>query len=214
MTSSVTVPPETAHTRVGAAVVNSSSPSSPRITSTESPRAANTPAITGAIRGSAQPTAPDFGWAGLVSGPRKLNAVGTPISRRVAPACRKPGWNAAAKQKPMPASSTHRATPAAIYQTLPKALPAGSRDPDSHDRIRHDRIDDSGSVTLRHNGKLHHIGVGRTHARTHVILLVADLGIRVVNALTGELLRDLILDPNRDYQPTGAPKGPTRRRRK
>ena len=111
-------------------------------------------------------------------------------------------------------SLPHRATPAAIYQTLPKALPAGSRDPDSHDRIRHDRIDDSGSVTLRHNGKLHHIGVGRTHARTHVILLVADLNIRVVNALTGELLRDLILDPNRDYQPTGAPKGPTRRRRK
>ena len=111
-------------------------------------------------------------------------------------------------------SLPHRATPAAIYQTLPKALPAGSRDPDSHDRIRHDRIDDSGSVTLRHNGKLHHIGIGRTHARTHVILLVADLNIRVVNALTGELLRDLILDPNRDYQPTGAPKGPTRRRRK
>jgi len=111
-------------------------------------------------------------------------------------------------------SLPHRATPAAIYQTLPKALPAGSRDPDSHDRIRHDRIDDSGSVTLRHNGKLHHIGIGRTHARTHVILLVADLDIRVVNALTGELLRDLILDPNRDYQPTGAPKGPTRRRRK
>jgi len=41
-------------------------------------------------------------------------------------------------------------------------------------------------------------------------LLVQDLQIRV-NAATGELLRELILDPNRDYQPTGAPKGPTRR---
>lgn len=67
-------------------------------------------------------------------------------------------------------------------------------------------------VTLRHHGKLHHIGVGRTHARTHVILLVQDLQIRIINATTGELLRDLVLDPNRDYQPTGAPKGPTTRR--
>jgi transposase InsO family protein len=105
-------------------------------------------------------------------------------------------------------SLPHLATPAAIYTTLPKALPAGSRDPDTHDRIRHDRIDDSGVVTLRVSGRLHHIGVGRTHARTHVILLVQDLQIRVVNATTGELLRDLVLDPTRDYQPTGRPPGP------
>jgi len=40
------------------------------------------------------------------------------------------------------------------------------------------------------------------------------LEIRVVNAATGELLRELILDPHRDYQPTGAPNGPTRRPQK
>jgi hypothetical protein len=44
-----------------------------------------------------------------------------------------------------------------------------------------------------------------------VILLVQDLHIRVVNTITGELLRDLILNPHIDYQPTGAPKGPTRK---
>jgi transposase InsO family protein len=107
-------------------------------------------------------------------------------------------------------SLPHRATPAAVYESMPKALPGSSRDPDTHDRIRHDRVDKAGSVTIRHNGRLHHIGVGRTYEGTCVILLVQDLHIRVVNALTGELLRDLILDPNRDYQPTGAPKGPTR----
>ena len=111
-------------------------------------------------------------------------------------------------------SLPHRATPAALYGTLPKALPAASRDADTHDRIRHDRIDKSGCVTLRNDGRLHHIGVGRTHAGTHVILLAHDLQIRVVNAVTGELLRDLVLDPERDYQPTGAPKGPTRPRPK
>ncbi len=67
------------------------------------------------------------------------------------------------------------------------------------------------TVTLRHDGRLHHIGVGRTHAGTYVILLVQDLHIRVVNTITGELLRELILNPHIDYQPTGAPKGPTRK---
>lgn len=83
---------------------------------------------------------------------------------------------------------------------MPKALPGNTRDADTHDRIRHDRIDKTGSVTLRVNGKLHHIGVGRTHARTHVILLVQDLEVSIVNAITGELLRKLTIDPSRDYQ--------------
>ena len=41
-----------------------------------------TPAMTGAIRGSATPTACAPGRAGLSSGPRKLNTVGMPSSRR------------------------------------------------------------------------------------------------------------------------------------
>jgi hypothetical protein len=98
-------------------------------------------------------------------------------------------------------SLPHRATPATVYNALPKALPATSRQADTHTRVRHDRIDDSGVVTLRVNGRLHHIGIGRTHARTHVILLVDDLHVRVVTATTGELLRELTIDPTRDYQP-------------
>jgi hypothetical protein len=47
--------------------------------------------------------------------------------------------------------------------------------------------------------------VGRTHARTRVLLLVHDLDIRVINAVTSELLLQLVLDPTRNYQPTGRP---------
>jgi transposase InsO family protein len=108
-------------------------------------------------------------------------------------------------------SLPHQATPATRYNSMPKALPRQSRDPDTHDRIRHDRIDKAGSVTVRHNSRLHHIGVGRTHAGTCVILLIQDLDIRVVNAATGELLRDLTLNPHIDYQPTRAHKSPARR---
>ena len=111
-------------------------------------------------------------------------------------------------------SLPHRATPAARYDTMPKALPGESRDPDTHDRIRHDRVDKAGSVTLRHGGRLHHIGIGRTYEGTCVILLIQDLQIRVVNPITGALLRELTLNPHIDYQPTGAPKGPTRTPRK
>ncbi|MFD0850814.1 integrase core domain-containing protein, partial [Actinomadura adrarensis] len=106
-------------------------------------------------------------------------------------------------------SLPHRATPATIYTTRPKALPATSRDTDTHTRVRHDRLDHTGVVTLRVNGRLHHIGIGRTHARTHVIMLINDLHVRVVAATTGELLRELTIDPTRDYQPTGRPTRPT-----
>jgi hypothetical protein len=71
--------------------------------------------------------------------------------------------------------------------------------------------DGRSSVTPRVNGRLHHIGVGRTHTGTDILLLVQDLHIRVIHAATGELLRDLILDPRKDYQPTGRPPGPARK---
>jgi transposase InsO family protein len=121
-------------------------------------------------------------------------------------------YNTARPHRSLP----HRQTPATAYAARPKAAP-GNRSADTHDRVRRDILDKTGCVTLRHNGRLHHIGIGRTHAGTHVLLLVQDLHVRVVNAATGELLRDLILDPARNYQPTGRPPGPTpgtpRRRR-
>ena len=98
-------------------------------------------------------------------------------------------------------SLPHRATPAIAYTTRPKATPGADRDGDTHDRVRFDRIDSVGTVTLRVNGRLHHIGIGRTHARTHVILLVHDLDVRIINAATGELLRELTIDTTKDYQP-------------
>jgi transposase InsO family protein len=108
-------------------------------------------------------------------------------------------------------SLAHRATPATVYTTRPKASPTSDRSADTHDRVRHDKIDKAGSVTLRVAGRLRHIGVGRTYARTDVILLVQDLHVTVVNAATGEILRDLTIDPRRDYQPTGRPPGPTKK---
>jgi len=44
-------------------------------------------------------------------------------------------------------------------------------------------------TVLRVAGRLpHHIGVGRTHAGTRVLVLVPHLAIRIFNAATGELI--------------------------
>ena len=104
-------------------------------------------------------------------------------------------------------SLPHRATPATAYNARPKATPANPGTT-SHGRVRADRVDADGKLTLRHSGKLHHIGIGRTHARTRVLMLVHDLDIRIINAATGELLRELTLNPDRNYQATGKPPGP------
>jgi hypothetical protein len=61
-------------------------------------------------------------------------------------------------------------------------------------------------------GRLHHIGVGRTHSRTRVLILVHDLNIRIIKATTGELLRDLILDPPATTNPPATPKAQSRLR--
>ena len=97
-------------------------------------------------------------------------------------------------------SCSDRRTPQQTYDARIKARPSGYED-GVHYRIRFDKIDKTGSVTIRYGSKLHHIGVGRKHKNTPVIMLVADRNIRIVNLRTGELLRKLVLDPDRDYQP-------------
>lgn len=108
-------------------------------------------------------------------------------------------------------SLPERCTPADAYLRRPKAAP-GDRGDDSHDRVRHDAVDKSGKVTLRVEGRLHHIGLGAEHSGRHVVVLCRDLDVRVVDQATGELVRRLTIDPTKDYQPLGRPPGPKPRR--
>src|SRR5262245_154465 len=108
-------------------------------------------------------------------------------------------------------SLPERCTPADAYRRRPKAT-ATNRD-DSHDRVRHDVVDNNGKITLRVNGRMHHIGLGVEHRGTRVIVLVHDLDVRVANAATGELIRNLTIDPTKNYQSLGRPPGPKPRSR-
>jgi transposase InsO family protein len=99
-----------------------------------------------------------------------------------------------------------RRTPAAAWNARPRAIPSrqGIR-VSEHFRVRRDRIDTDGKLTLRHNSRLHHIGIGRRWAGTNVLILARNLELRIITQDDGELIRQLTLDPSRDYQPQ-APK--------
>ena len=103
-----------------------------------------------------------------------------------------------------PHRAVGRRPPIAAFEARDRARPSGPRiHVGAGVRVRRDRIDKGGKVTLRHGTKLHHIGVGHAHKGKRVILLVKGLDVRVV-ALDGELLRHLTLDPSRNYQPQGS----------
>lgn len=108
-----------------------------------------------------------------------------------------------------PHRSLNNTTPNTAYHTRPKATPTGHTN--THWRVRHDRIDTTGKITLRYNGHMYKIGIGRKWARTHIICLIKDLNIRIINTHTGETLRTLTLDTTRTYQPqqrTNTPRKP------
>ncbi|HZC51926.1 MAG TPA: IS481 family transposase [Mycobacterium sp.] len=103
-----------------------------------------------------------------------------------------------------PHRSIGRRTPAAAWAARPRATPARQGIQISeHFRVRKDRIDRDGKLTLRHASRLHHIGIGHDWAGTRVFMLIRELKIRIIAEDTGELIRELELDPNRDYQPSG-----------
>ena len=106
-----------------------------------------------------------------------------------------------------PHRSLQRRTPLAAYRATPKAGPAGT-DTAAQTRVRTDRVDKAGKVTLRVNGTMFHIAVGRTHARTRIKLLVHDLDVTIIDATTRELLTELSIDPTRRYQPLNSRKPP------
>jgi transposase InsO family protein len=94
-----------------------------------------------------------------------------------------------------------RRPPLKVFNERPKALPADEPLPIGHFRTRRDVVGTTGKVTLRVGSRLHHIGIGRPFAGVRVLLLVHDLSVRVIVEETGELLRELVLDLSRDYQP-------------
>jgi hypothetical protein len=92
-----------------------------------------------------------------------------------------------------------RKTPASVYAAREKVGPSPSFVKVGDRRLRFDRVDRAGRVTLRHRGRLHHIGIGNAYAGWRVAMLIDGLKIEIVG-LDGSPLRRLVFDPTKDYR--------------
>ncbi len=95
-----------------------------------------------------------------------------------------------------------RQTPASVYRAREKAAPTGAVVKADGRRLRFDKVDKTGAVTVRYRGRLHHIGIGHAYTGWRIAMLIDDRKIEIVG-LDGSPIRRLVLDPSRDYQPQG-----------
>jgi transposase InsO family protein len=98
-----------------------------------------------------------------------------------------------------PHRALRRTTPGAAYRATPKALPATNGHANGHYRLRYDRLDTKGRMTLRRAGRMHHLGIGTTHARKRVLAFADEHHITVADLTTGEVLSIHLIEPHKTY---------------
>jgi transposase InsO family protein len=98
-----------------------------------------------------------------------------------------------------PHRALHRRTPGDAYRATPKAAPASNGHPQAHYRLRYDRLDTKGKMSVRRAGRMHHLGIGTIHARKRVLALADEHHITVIELETGELLSTHLIEPDKTY---------------
>ena len=106
-----------------------------------------------------------------------------------------------------PHRSVEGRTPFQAFQARLKAGPSLAIAPIQY-RVRRDKLDGGGRVTVRYLGRLRHLYVSYKRRRQPVTLLVAGPHVQVL-AEDGAILRELSLDANRNYQPVEPVAGST-----
>jgi hypothetical protein len=98
-----------------------------------------------------------------------------------------------------PHRALQRTTPGDAYRATPKATPATNGHAPGHYRLRYDRLDTKGKMTLRRAGRMHHLGIGTAHAGTRVLALADERHITVIELATGEVLSTHHIEPEKAY---------------
>lgn len=98
-----------------------------------------------------------------------------------------------------PHRSIGRHTPEQTYTALPKATPATTTDTTEW-RSRTDIVDKHGKVTIRYAGQIRHLGIGRAHTNTPVLILAHDRNATVSSLSTGQIIAEFTIDPDKNYQ--------------
>jgi hypothetical protein len=92
-----------------------------------------------------------------------------------------------------------RRTPGDAYRATPKALPTGGGHVPGHWRLRYDRLDVRGKMTLRRAGRMHYLHAGTAHAGKRVLAFADDHRVTVAELSTGEVLSVHLIEPSKAY---------------
>jgi transposase InsO family protein len=98
-----------------------------------------------------------------------------------------------------PHRALDRHTPGHAYRATPKAIPATNGHAPGHYRLRYDRLDPKGKMTLRRAGRMHHLHTGVNHAGTRVLAFADDHQVTVADLMTGEILSVHLIEPHKTY---------------
>jgi transposase InsO family protein len=98
-----------------------------------------------------------------------------------------------------PHRALNRRTPGEAYRATPKAAPASNGHAPGHYRLRYDRLDTKGKMSLRRAGRMHHLHAGVEHARKRVLAFADDDHVTVAELTTGEVLSRHLIEPNKTY---------------
>jgi hypothetical protein len=98
-----------------------------------------------------------------------------------------------------PHRALQRHTPGQAYRATPKAAPPTNGHTPGHYRLRYNRLDPNGKMTIRRAGRMHHLGIGTTHARKRVLAFADDHHITVADLTTGEVLSRHLIEPAKTY---------------
>jgi hypothetical protein len=98
-----------------------------------------------------------------------------------------------------PHRAPQRHTPGNTYRATPKAIPATNGHAHGHYRLRYDRLDPKGKMSIRRAGRMHHLGIGTQHARERVLALADEHHITVTDLTTGEILSTHQIEPEKTY---------------
>ena len=98
-----------------------------------------------------------------------------------------------------PHRTLQRRTPGQAYRATPKTAPASNGHAQGHYRLRYDRLDTKGKMSIRRAGRMHHLGIGTKHARKRIPAFADDHQITVANLTTGEVLSVHQIEPDKTH---------------